>query len=186
MLRLLRIVLLPLVVGSVLLLAPAPAAAATVSNPADGAALAAAPRQVTLTFTREPVAEASQVSVLSGDGRPVSESAQPVRAGLSLTQPVGIARAGDFTIVYSVKFADGGHEQGTRRFRVLTDPAPGGTDAHAGHTAHDVDPVSATLLVVDGLVVLVVVFLLILRRPGADPVAWRLPSAERKSDDRTA
>ncbi|MEU3457598.1 copper resistance protein CopC [Micromonospora sp. NPDC006766] len=185
MVRLLRIVLPPLVAGSVLLLAPVPAAAATVSDPADGAALAAAPRQVTLTFTREPVAEASQVSVLSGDGRLVGGSARPVRAGLSLIQPVGIARAGNFTIVYSVEFSDGGQEQGTRRFRVLTDPALGGTDAHAGHSSHSVDPVSAALLVVDGLVVLVVAFLLILRRPGAEPVAWRLPSAE-ELDDRTA
>jgi methionine-rich copper-binding protein CopC len=179
--RLLRIVLVPFVAGLVLLLAPAPATAATVSDPADGAALAAAPRQVVLTFTRAPVAETSHVSVLSSDGRPVGGSARPVRAGLSLTQPVGIVRAGDFTIVYSVEFADGGREQGTRRFSVLA-----GTGGHAEHTAHGVDPVSAALLVVDGLVVLVVVFLLILRRPGAEPVAWHLPYAERKSDDRTA
>ncbi|MFF0097847.1 copper resistance protein CopC [Micromonospora sp. NPDC005257] len=184
--RLLRKAVLPLLAASVLLLAPAAAVAATVSDPADGAALAAAPRQVTLTFTHAPVAETSQVRVLSGDGRPVNGPGRPVGAGFSLTQPVGIERAGDFTIVYSVTFADGGQEQGTRHFRVLTDPAADDSGAHAGHGGHDVDPVSATLLVIDGLVVLVVVFLLVVRRPGAAPVAWRLPATERNPDDRTA
>jgi methionine-rich copper-binding protein CopC len=175
-----------LLAAALVLIGPVPAQAAptTTSNPTDGAALAAAPAQVTLTFGREPVAGESHVTVLAGDGRPVAEPARPVRAGLSLSQPVGIDQAGDYTIVYRVVFAGGGQEQGTRRFSVTTaDTATGTvTDPHAAHTGHGVDPVGATLLVIDGLVVLVVVFLLMIRRP----VAWRLPKNERKPDDRTA
>ncbi len=168
-----------LLAAALVLLGPVPARAApaTTSNPADGAALSTAPPQVTLTFGRVPVADDSHVTVLAGDGRPVAEPARPVRSGLSLSQPVGIDRAGDYTIVYRVAFAGGGQEQGTRRFSVTA-----GADPHAAHTGHGVDPVGATLLAIDGLVVLVVVFLLLIRRP----VAWRLPRDERQPDDRTA
>jgi len=176
-----------LLVAGLLLLTPAAAAAAPQSSdPADGAALDDAPSRITLTFTREPDPDESHVTVLGGDGQSVGNTDRPARDGLSLNQPVTIQQPGDFTIVYHVVFADGGQEQGSRRFSVGTGaaPDPAAAPPAAAH-AHSVDPVSATLLVIDGLVVIVAVFLLMTRRPGAEPKAWRL-RMERKSDDRTA
>ncbi|MFG3691275.1 copper resistance CopC family protein [Micromonospora sp. NPDC047740] len=169
----------------------APAAAsggddATASVPADGAALPAAPTQVELTFSRPPVAARSHLAVVTEDGRRVNPSDTPTAAGRRLVQAVSIQRPGVFTIAYHVEFADGGEAQGSRRFSVGTGapppaaPVPAEAAAVSEHQ-HGVDPVSAVLLVVDGLVVLgAVTMLLRTRRPrhaGPDPSALPGPSA---------
>jgi methionine-rich copper-binding protein CopC len=186
------------VAGAVLaVLGPAaPAAArddAPVSVPADGATLAAPPAQVTLSFTRQPVAAESHLLVVGPDGRTVSRSARPDVSGRLLTQQVTTDGAGVFTITYRVVLADGGQEEGVRRFTVGSggDAAVGAHDQHepgAGGEAHahSVDPVSATLLVIDGAVALTVMVLLMTRRRRSEPMAWRLPATERNSDDHTA
>ncbi|MEU8264657.1 copper resistance CopC family protein [Micromonospora sp. NPDC048999] len=156
----------PAMIGFALALAApaAPAAASggddpTASVPADGAALTTAPAQVELAFSRAPVAARSHLAVIGEDGRRVNRSDTPTATGHRLVQAVSIQQPGVFTLAYHVEFADGGQTQGIRRFSVGTGAPPpaGGVPAEAaavsGHQ-HDVDPVSAVLLVIDGLVVL--------------------------------
>ncbi|MFE9207063.1 copper resistance CopC family protein [Micromonospora sp. NPDC007230] len=142
---------------------------ATASVPADGAALSAAPTQVELTFSRAPVAARSHLAVVTEDGRRVNRSDTPTAAGRRLVQAVSIQRPGVFTIAYHVEFADGGEAQGSRRFSVGTGAPPPAAPVPAAAVSehqHGVDPVSAVLLVVDGLVVLgAVAMLLRTRRP---------------------
>ena len=178
---------LALIAGLAVVGPAAPASAqdaGPVSAPADRAALGTAPPQVTLTFSRPPDAAQSHVAVLAADGSQVNRADSPVRSGDSLIQPVAIRGPGDFTIVYHVVFTDGGDVEGSRRFSVGTGVPPN-TSAAVPAVAHDhgVDPVSAVLLLIDGAVALGVLFLLLIRRPGSGPVAWRLTPTERKSDD---
>ncbi|GIE30583.1 hypothetical protein Ait01nite_036280 [Actinoplanes italicus] len=153
------------------------------SVPADDAVLPAVPASVRVTFGREPVAAGSYLSVLDPDGSRVTLPGTPSVEGRTITQPMSSQRTGVFAIVYHVAFTDGGREGGLRHFTV--DPAAppsGGTHAHGSH-GHSVDPLSATLLVVDGLVVLGAAVLLMSRRRHPRPVAWRLSASERTFDD---
>jgi methionine-rich copper-binding protein CopC len=157
-----------------------------VSVPVDDAVLPGMPASVRVTFDREPVAAGSYLSVLDPDGSRITLSGTPAVEGNAITQPTSSPRTGVFAIVYHVAFTDGGREGGLRHFTV--DPAAppsGGTHAHGPH-GHSVDPLSATLLVVDGLVVLGAAVLLMFRRRHPRPVAWRLSASERTFDDQPA
>jgi methionine-rich copper-binding protein CopC len=173
---------------SFLVLTPAAGAQArdvpAASIPADGTALPTAPARVTLTFSREPVADLSHLAVLAGDGEEIHRFGTPVGLGRSLSQDVSIDRPGDFTIVYHAIFTDGREEQGSRRFSVGTGVPPPPAAAAAvpavGH-GHGVDPIGATLLVIDGVVTLVIVVLLMIRRPRRRRVAWRLPPDRKET-----
>lgn len=168
--------LLALALAGFVLGTPAAAAAdsgPTSSNPAAQAVLAAPPAAVELTFPAAPDPDFSHVSVLTADGTRTNSGALTRSAGRTLRQPVSIGSSGDVTIVYHVLFTDGGESTGTLRFSVGTGVPPAPLDSAARRAAtaaldvheHQVDPVSATLLVIDGLVAFGVLGLLYLRRP---------------------
>ena len=68
------------------------------------------------------------------------------------------------TVAYHVTFTDGAVLAGSLRFTARSAAAAGQPSASASAHQHDIDPVRAGLLVVDGIAVLAVVVLL-LRRP---------------------
>jgi len=156
----------------------------TGSNPADQAILAAAPAIVELTFSNPPDVGLAHVSVADGSGSQVNSGALSGGAGRSLRQPVSIRTTGDVTVIYHVPLRGGGTVQGVIRFSVGTGlpPAPVAAAATppAGH-GHGVDPLSAVLLVLDGLVALGVVVLLLRkpRLPATPPDQPRLGLARR-------
>lgn len=149
----------------------------TRSSPAAQAALAGAPAAVELTFSTTPTVADSHVSVIGDGGAKVNASGLALVAGGTLRQPVSIDTTGDFTVAYHVELEDGGEASGSLRFSVGTGVAPpasaqaveAATATVADGHGHGVDPVSAALLVIDGLVVLGVVALLYLRRPIQPP-----------------
>ncbi|MFI5891586.1 copper resistance CopC family protein [Actinoplanes sp. NPDC051513] len=152
-------------------------AAVTSTSPADGATLARAPAEVELSFTGPVDPAGSHVSAL-GPARNAGglRSTTPER----LSQPIVVPAAGEVTVAYHVILADGAELAGSLRFTVRSagtaeaigsgaigsagtaGDAPAPADVHA----HGIDPVSAGLLVADGIAVLVVGALL-LRRPRA-------------------
>jgi methionine-rich copper-binding protein CopC len=145
-------------------------AAVTSTSPADGATLARAPTEVALSFTR-PV-DRSRSHILVGDG---SAAASARNAGMlrqtepgRLSQPITVTAAGAVTVAYHVTFIDGAQLAGSLRFTAQSAAAAGqpmsASSAAASAHQHDIDPVSAGLLVVDGIAVFAVVVLL-LRRP---------------------
>jgi copper transport protein len=101
------------------------------SDPADGASVDRAPRQVTLTFTERPEPRLSTVQVLDADGRPVQAgTAEPV-AGQprQLRVPLGALPDGTYTVAWRTVSRDDGHVSGgTFAFGVgVAAPAGGGT-----------------------------------------------------------
>jgi methionine-rich copper-binding protein CopC len=158
------------------LLGGAPAAAVArgglvASDPGDQAVLAAAPRGVRLTFSGTPIVADSHVSIVDGDGEDVADGPLSTAPGRALWRRVAVAVPSDVTVAYHVEFEGGGETSGVLRFSVGTGraPAPAGIAAPADPHAHRVDPLSAFLLVVDGLVVLGVLAMLWLRRPATPP-----------------
>lgn len=189
-----------LAAGSVLPAAPAWAAdTLTGAVPGDGSALAAAPQAVQLTFSASPVTDESHLSVRDAAGRAVS-TGEPTRSGTdALRLPLGIRGTGDFTIAYHVVFADGADLFGALRFSVGTGVPPAPLPAaevqrarqqlDAAHQ-HSVDPLSAVVLVADGVVLVGGLLVLFLRpRPGrrrAGADRWVLRTDEATGRDPTA
>ncbi|NUR47378.1 MAG: copper resistance protein CopC [Hamadaea sp.] len=146
----------------------------TTSDPPDGAALASAPRQVTLRFDAPPSAPDSHVAVRTTAGTDVG-GGDLLAAGNELTLPVSITTAGDYLVAFHVVFADGGETFDVVQFSVGTgvppSPAAAAVVEQARYDAsahqHTVDPVGATFLFVDLLVLCSVLGLLYLKRPGA-------------------
>lgn len=86
------------------------------TDPADGATVAAAPDQVTLTFTDKAIALGTEVKVTAPDGSVVS-TGDPQLGPTTVAQPLGAARpAGTYTVVWRVTSADGHPVSGTFRF----------------------------------------------------------------------
>jgi len=152
--------------------------------PVPGSALSAAPGVVVLRFAGQVSGEDSHVAVSAGGGDQVAAGDVEQPGPLELRIPVRAVGLGDFTVAYHIIFLDGGSVAGAFRFSIGTGvpPAPlsgaakqAVTAAVAGHV-HEVDGVSAVLLVADGVVALVVLFLLWARpRNGSrgGPRAWR-------------
>jgi copper resistance protein C len=153
--------------------APARAGGGLVSaSPPDGTALTMAPAAVELTFTAPPDLAASHVGVWDAARTPLA-TGEPGRSGPDgLRQPLTAKASGVVTVAYHVVFVDGTDVVGVLRFSVGTgtpppplDPAARRADVAAVTThQHDVDPVGASLLVVDAVVLLGAVILLF-RRP---------------------
>jgi methionine-rich copper-binding protein CopC len=135
-------------------------AAVTSTNPADGATLARAPAEVELSLTGPVEPGRSHISV-TGSARTAGalRRAAPER----LSQPITVTAAGDVTVAYHVTFTDGAELAGSLRFTAQSGDSAGRPASEAVHQ-HDIDPVSAGLLVVDGIAALVVGVLL-MRRP---------------------
>jgi methionine-rich copper-binding protein CopC len=177
--RVSRLVLLVAVAaGWVLPAAPAWAAQTlTGAVPGDGAALATAPPAVQLTFSASPVPDDSHLSVRDEAGQEVSIG-EPTRSGTdALRLPLEIRGTGDFTVAYHVVFVDGADLFGVLRFSVGTAVPPAALPAaqvqrarqrlDAAHR-HSVDPLSAMVLVADGVVLAGGLLVLFLRpRPGS-------------------
>jgi copper transport protein len=100
------------------LLASGPAAGAhavlRASDPADGASVDRAPRQVTLTFTERPEPRLSVVHVLDADGRQVDDGGAVPVAGnpLQLRVPLGDLPDGTYTVSWRTVSRDDGHVTG--------------------------------------------------------------------------
>jgi copper transport protein len=84
------------------------------SDPADGASLDRAPRQVTLTFTERPEPRLSTVQVLDADGRPVQAGKATPVAGqpFQLQVPLGALGDGTYTVAWRTVSRDDGHVSG--------------------------------------------------------------------------
>jgi methionine-rich copper-binding protein CopC len=167
--RLAAAAVVALAVGVALMLAEGPQdrdrAAVTSTSPADGATLARAPTEVGLAFTGPVDPNRSHIVVTDGSATASARAAGTPRQTepRRLSQPISVTAAGEVTVAYHVTFTDGAVLAGSWRFTVGSgndagEPAP--VSAHR----HDIDPVSAGLLVADGITVLAVVVLL-LRRP---------------------
>jgi len=143
-------------------------AAVTSTDPADRATLARAPTEVVLSFTAAVDPDLSHVSIQDSSG--VFLTAGPPRPGRpeQLRQPITGATTGDVTVAYHVTFVDGRQLAGTVRFTVgarnATGPAGAGEAPALSPHEHGVDPLSAALLLLDGIVVLTAVVVLV-RRP---------------------
>lgn len=146
----------------------------TAADPADGAALTAAPAAVFLTFSTSADPELSHVSTRDGSNTEVGTTGGLARSGVSgLRLPVSIRSPGDYTVAYHVVLDNGTDLVGVLRFSVGTGTPPPPLDSAraeqarqavtAGH-GHTVDTFGASLLVLD-LMVLLTVVLLLLRRP---------------------
>jgi methionine-rich copper-binding protein CopC len=153
-----------LAVGAALALADRPAdsgpAAVVSTSPADGATLARAPAAVELSFTGRVDPSLSHISVL-GSAR--TSGALRRTAPERLSQPIVAPAAGEVTVAYHVTLTNGAELAGSLRFTARSGNAadPG---APAATHAHGIDPVSAVLLVADGIAV-VVAGVLLMRRP---------------------
>jgi copper resistance protein C len=140
------------------------------SQPADQATLAQAPAEIDLAFTDPVDLSLSHVSILDRSGTVTAGQPQLVTPE-RLRQPVRTSAAGEVTVAYHMTFVDGAELAGVIRFnlgnRAASDRVTAGrrsaapaedAAAQAVHQ-HGVDPVSAVLLVFDGLVVLCVIVL---------------------------
>ncbi|OZB87762.1 MAG: hypothetical protein B7X41_11700 [Microbacterium sp. 14-71-5] len=86
------------------------------TDPADGASVATAPDQVTLTFTDKAIALGTEVKVTAPDGSVVS-TGDPQLGPTTVAQPLAPARpAGTYTVVWRVTSADGHPVSGTFPF----------------------------------------------------------------------
>lgn len=138
------------------------------SSPADRATVAEAPAEIELAFTAAVDPERSHLAVLDRSAVASTAGRPRLVAPGRLRQPVRVATGGEVSIGYHVTSVDGAEAAGVLRFtaragtpdRTAAGPAPGAAAAHA----HDVDPVGAALLVLDGLVGLGVAVLLTVRR----------------------
>ena len=158
-----------LAAGLALVLADSPPdhgrAAVTSTSPADGATLARAPTEVALSFTGPVDQGRSHIFVVDGPGAASAGNAGVLRqtAPGRLSQPITVTAAGEVTVAYHVTFTDGAELAGSLRFTAQSGNAAGRPAPAPGHQ-HGIDPVSAGLLVVDGIAALAVVVLL-MRRP---------------------
>jgi methionine-rich copper-binding protein CopC len=153
----------------------------TTTDPADGAALVRAPGWVELSFAAAPDPDVSHVSVRDASGTELAAGRLRLVGPQRLRQPVHATAIGVVAVAYHVIFTDGRELAGILLFSVGTG---GGAEASAAVAAaeagiaaqatgaghqHGVDPVSAALLALDGIVVLAVVVLLLRRPPPRRP-----------------
>ncbi|MET7876092.1 copper resistance CopC family protein [Micromonospora profundi] len=151
-------------------------------TPADGSALATTPDAVTLRLSTSADPVLSHITVRDSTGSTVNDGQVRKTGETGLRQPVRVTLAGDYSVAYHITFTNGQDDSGVLRFSVGTGTAPRDTGeipdavADSGGHAHGIDPFGATLLVVDGIVLLVVLALLM--RP-----ARRRPAVPSESID---
>ncbi|MEQ3551742.1 copper resistance CopC family protein [Pseudonocardia nematodicida] len=130
-----RRIVVVLLAGTVaLLLGAAPAWAHTElesSSPAEGAQLAQAPPEVTLTFNEDVAADTATVTVTGPDGADAVAGPATAEAG-TLTVPLRpLGPAGDYTVDYRVISDDGHPVEGTVPFTLTSPGAAAAPDAPA-------------------------------------------------------
>ena len=167
----------------------APHAALAATTPADGTILAEPPRAVDLAFTAAVAPDLSHVDVRDASGTAANAGRPTLVRPEILRQPVDIAADGDVTVTYHVILVDGTAVAGAVRFTVgagagasaaaarrtaaPSGPAASAPPVEAASHGHGVDPVSAALLALDGLVGLAVIVLLARRPPSRPRAAGR-------------
>ncbi|MEV6693469.1 copper resistance CopC family protein [Micromonospora sp. NPDC051196] len=151
-------------------------------DPGDGAVLTAAPDAVTLRLSTGADSVLSHVTVRDSTGNAVNEGRVRGDGKTGLRQSVRLTGPGDYSIAYHITFTNGQDATGVLRFSVGTGAPPQGiADVpdpildEADH-AHGIDPLGATLLVLDGLA-LVVVLIMLLRPRRRSPAATDPPTA---------
>ncbi|AEB46038.1 MULTISPECIES: copper resistance protein CopC [Micromonospora] len=195
----LRAALLTVFVAAALAATPGVGLAAgdlTATDPPDGAALDAPPSAVTLTFSRRPDVDESHVSVRNDAGQDRTAGALAGDDGNSLRMPVALKPGGDYTIAFHVVFADGSDLTGIKRFSVGTGAPPAPLSAEVAqrtresvqqrHSGHGPDWIRSSMLMLNGLVLVGVVVLLVVRRPRKTTTGarWVLREPEDESDTR--
>ncbi|MEU1969438.1 copper resistance CopC family protein [Micromonospora sediminicola] len=162
------------------------------ATPADGSALATAPGQVTLRLSSGADPVLSHVTVRDSTGATVNDGQAKTDGRSGLRQPVRPLGTGDYSVAFHITFTNGQDDIGVLRFSVGTGAAPRDdgeipeaiTDP-GGH-AHGVDPIGATLLVVDGLVLLAVIILLLRpRRRAGTPTSADGSGSDRPERERS-
>jgi len=140
------------------------------SVPTPDAVLAAAPSAVELSFSGPVNAGLSHVSVFDSAGVQLNAAGVVNSDAATLRQEIARPRNGVVTVAYHAVLRDGSQAKGVIRFSVGTGepPAPGAPALGLPSHDHGVDPVGASLLVVDAVVLVGAVLLLMMRRPGPD------------------
>ncbi|GIJ22990.1 copper resistance protein CopC [Micromonospora lutea] len=130
--------------------------------PADGAVVSAAPAAVHIRVSGRPDSARSHIAVYDNGSSRLDTGAVSPDGDDGLSQAIVLDRPAEIVVAYHVVSVDGRAVSGTVRFTVgaTGGPAVSPPTAHA----HSVDPFGATLLVIDGIALLVVV-LLLFRRP---------------------
>lgn len=122
-----RLVLLVTALVATMTLSVGTAAAHSVamsSNPEDGAQIATAPEQVSVTFNEDLQEQFAALTVVGPDGNLWSKS-DPVIEGPTISVEIdGLGPVGEYTIAYRVTSADGHPVSGTRTF-TLTEEGTG-------------------------------------------------------------
>ncbi|GAA2797129.1 hypothetical protein GCM10010441_22890 [Kitasatospora paracochleata] len=137
--------------------------------PADGGALAEAPKEVALTFAGDDFRPQSLYLQVNGpDGAPVTQGT-PELDGRRLVAPVRITATGSYLVTYRLTLGGGREVSGTTAFAVGPGAVgrPAGENADDGLLPHDhaVDGVWNLLLICVDAVLLPGAVLLMLRRP---------------------
>lgn len=152
-------------------------------DPGDGAVLSTAPDAVTLRLSTGADSVLSHVTVRDSAGNPVNDGRVRADGKTGLRQPVRLADPGDYSIAYHITFTNGQDATGVLRFSVGTGVPPQGIAEvpdpilDAADHAHGIDPVGATLLVVDGLALVAVLLLLLRPRRRRPPAATGPPAS---------
>ncbi|MFG2049433.1 copper resistance protein CopC [Micromonospora sp. NPDC048935] len=155
--------------------------APVLADPPSGAALTTAPGAVTLRFADDLSGDDSHVTVSDAGGRNVTVGEATQAGPAQMRAPIQPSAQGDLTVAYHVIFRDGDSATGVYRFSVGTGVAPAplsgvalqeATSAVSRHT-HQVDGASAVLLIIDGAVLLAVLFLLWSRPRTGGRASWR-------------
>ncbi|MDV8002056.1 copper resistance protein CopC [Rhodococcus sp. IEGM 1408] len=179
------------VAAPVTILAPVAAAHSVLlsTDPADGAALDAAPDRVVLTFNEDINQTFASVAVTSGDDRTNLVVGEPVVVGAEVTAALDGLADGSYTVGFRVTSADGHVISGSSGFTVAAAPGaaapgaaatsgapatdaaatadPAATDEQAAETSEETSSgIDPALWVVGGLAVLLIGGALVLLRRG--------------------
>jgi methionine-rich copper-binding protein CopC len=152
----------------------APAVSVVSASPADGATVASAPAEVELAFNVPVDVSRSHVSVVDSGGIALNGGESQLVGAERLRQPIRAA-TGDVTAAYHVTFVDGSTLTGTLLFHVGAGVPSAERPADAAAHEHGIDPLSAVLLTLDGVVFFGAIVLLMARprRPSGRGTAPR-------------
>jgi len=132
-------------------------------TPADGAALAAPPAEVSVAIPAGGV-RAAHLTVATSEGVDVTAGPAVMRDG-SLVVPVRIVERGTYLVAFHLVRADGSVDAGVTRFGVGVEPA-----GHSMAHAHPADPLNLVLTVIAAVLVVASLYVLLSpasrRRPG--------------------
>lgn len=138
------------------------------SSPGGGAALISAPGTVELVFADRPVIGSAHVAVRDAAGRSLNVGDPRPSGDRAVLQEVRPAGRGDVSVAYHVVLDGGATETGSLTFSVGTGAPPArpsdpAAEQEVASHQHQVDTLSAVLLLINGAVVFGAVAMLLLR-----------------------